>query len=85
MIQGLSRTVNWLYGKHKISILPGPTKNQVVELKRCGFLGKSAGIPIRARLVDQQKIDEWCTSNLKGKKSMDFKIHERSEFGEQLV
>ena len=74
MIQGFSRTINWLRGKHKFDLLPAPTKNQVTSLKCYGFRGKPAGIPIRAPLTRQQAIDHWCTSHLKGKKSMDIQI-----------
>ena len=82
MIQGLSRTVNWLRGKHKLNFLPAPTKNQVTSLKCYGFLGKPAGIPIRAHLKHQEEIDKWCIVHLKGQKSMDFKIPQHTDFDE---
>ena len=56
--------------------------HSMTSLKCYGFLGKPAGIPIRARLTHQQEIDNWCTVHLKGKKSMDFKIPQRSEVDE---
>ena len=74
VVQGLSRTVNWLRGKHKICILPACTKNQVVALKCYGYVGKPAGVPIRAKLNFQGPIDEWCRVNLRGCKSLQHKI-----------
>ena len=66
-VQGLSRTVNWLYNKHGILIFPHPTKHQTVPLKRFGFRGHPAGIPRRAKLNYPSLVDEWCHKNLCGK------------------
>ena len=66
-VQGLSRTVNWLYNKHGILIFPHPTKHQTVPLKRFGFRGHPAGIPRRAKLNNPSLVDEWCHKNLCGK------------------
>ena len=86
MIQGFSRTINWLYGKHGISIVPAANKHQVNSLKCYGFLGKPAGLPIRARLTTQSTIDIWCLQHLKHKKSLDVQIpvetHIRTKFCE---
>ena len=40
-VQGLSRTVNWIYKKHGILIFPHPTKHQTVPLKRFWVPGTS--------------------------------------------
>lgn len=65
-IQGLSRTVNWIYKKCGILIFPHPTKHQTVPLKRFGFRGHPAGIPRRAKLNTPLLVDEWCHKNLCG-------------------
>ena len=70
MVQGMSRTLNWLQSKHKICILPAHTKNQVVALKCYGYVGKPAGVPIRAKLQFQNAIDNWCCLNLRGCKNL---------------
>ena len=82
MIQGFSRTVNWLRGKHKIHLLPTPTKNQVTSLKKYGFRGKPAGVPIRAYLDHQKNIDQWCSYHLQGKQSMDIRIPQLCDIGD---
>ena len=82
MIQGFSRTVNWLRGKHKIHLLPTPTKNQVTSLKKYGFRGKPAGVPIRAYLDHQKTIDQWCLYHLQGKQSMDIRIPQLCDIGD---
>ena len=49
-VQGLSRTVSWIYKKYGILIFPHPTKHQTVPLKGYGFRGHPAGRPRRAKL-----------------------------------
>ena len=73
-IQGMSRTVNWLYKHSGIMIFPHPTKNQTTPLKRFGFRGHPAGIPRRAKLVHSGIIDEWCHRNLCGHQTTKFPL-----------
>ena len=49
--------------------------HSMTSLKCYGFLGKPAGIPIRARLTHQQEIDNWCTVHLKGRNQWTSKFH----------
>lgn len=69
-VQGLSRTVNWVFKNCGILIFPHPTKHQTTPLKRFGFRGHPAGVPRRARLGYPQLVDEWCHKNLCGQTTL---------------
>lgn len=73
-IQGMSRTINWLYKHSGILLVPYPTKNQTTPLKRYGFRGHPAGVPCRAKLIHQDTIDTWCHRNLCGYDNFKFPI-----------
>ena len=74
VIQGLSRTVNWLYKQSGILGFPYPTKHQTVSLKRFGFRGHPAGVPCRAKLCNPSAIDEWCHKHLCGHQNLKFPL-----------
>ena len=69
-VQGLSRTVNWVFKQSGILIFPHPTKHQTIPLKRFGFRGHPAGVPRRARLGNPQLVNEWCHKNLCGQTTL---------------
>lgn len=75
LLSGFVRCVNWAEKHLNVRIFPGDHKPDTTALSKYGYKGyKAAGFRSRARLPQQESIDNYCNRYLTNRKAFDSPI-----------